>query len=194
VHLPMALAHVDPAQALDALAEIETAPAPGLPAALWALPPALLERSRQETFTRLVSLGHYASAERLAATIRADLGAEALAGGPLAPGPDHQVAAAFCLAMLMRNHLGDLVAAARLFGAVHDACRARLADAPADAQALELRKKARRNEEECRAAARAVPVGWAARERGTGLPFSGPAAAPTRTSRGGSVDSASPDD
>src|SRR5215472_16562411 len=44
VHLPMALAHVDPDLALGALAELSAPPPSGVPAQLWILPRELVSR------------------------------------------------------------------------------------------------------------------------------------------------------
>jgi hypothetical protein len=155
VHLPMALAHVDPTLALGALAELSAPPPPGVPAQLWVLPRELVSRARQETFTRLVSVGSYAAAETIIDAIRDDVGFATQAfndAKTLGAQPGYTLSALYSLGMLTRNHIGDRGAAATLFAAVRAACQARLADAPRDVHAADLGRRALTNEMECRTA------------------------------------------
>ena len=156
VHLPMALAHVDPGLALGALAELSAPPPHGVPAPLWILPRDLVCRARQETFTRLVSVGAYAAAETIVDAIRDDLGVGTHAFNDarmLGTQPGYTLSALYSLGMLTRNHMGDRGAAASLFAAVRAACRARLADVPRDVHAADLGRRALANETECRVGA-----------------------------------------
>jgi len=155
VHLPMALAHVDPGLALAALAELSAPPPAGVPAALWVLPRELVSRARQETFSRLVSVGSYAAAETIMGAIRDDVGFATHAfndAKTFGAQPGYTLSALYSLGMLTRNHVGDPRSAALLFAAVRAACQARLADVPRDVHAADLGRRALTNEMECRAA------------------------------------------
>jgi SAM-dependent methyltransferase len=157
MHLPMALAHVDPGLALGALAELSEPPPSGVPDQLWVLPRDLVARARQETFTRLVSVGSYAAAETIIDAIRDDVGFATQAFNDakmFGAQPGYTLSALYSLGMLTRNHLGDRGAAAALFAAVRAACQARLVDVPRDVHAADLGRRAFTNETECRAASR----------------------------------------
>jgi hypothetical protein len=159
VHLPMALAHVDPSLALHALADLSAPPPPGVPAELWVLPRELISRARQETFTRLVSVGAYVAAETLIDAVRDDVGLDTPAfydGRMLGARPGYTLSALFSLGMLTRNHRSDPGTAAALFAVARAACQARLVDVPRDAHAADLGRRALTNEMECRAASRST--------------------------------------
>ena len=129
----MALAHVDPGLALGALAELSAPPPPGVPAQLWVLPRDLVSRARQETFTRLDSVGACAAAETIIDAVRDDLGFGTQAfddAKVFSTRPGYTLSALYSVGMLTRNHMRDRGAAASLFADVRAACQARLAELP----------------------------------------------------------------
>jgi SAM-dependent methyltransferase len=111
-HLPMALAMVAPDAAVREIEKLEAAPAER------ALPPALLDEARAQTFIRLVNAGAYAAAERLAAGVARRIESSAEAGEHAMHAMDAEALdSLYCLGMLAL-HQGRPGEAAELFGRV----------------------------------------------------------------------------
>jgi SAM-dependent methyltransferase len=76
LRLPVAMCDVDPDRAVALLDEVAAPAPPGVPPALWALPPVLLRHARREVFVRLVGLGHYRPAAAMLRAVAEDFGAD----------------------------------------------------------------------------------------------------------------------
>lgn len=135
VSLVVAAAAVDPKAAIAKLQELRRAPAAGESAtAPDQLSAEGLSEARDEVFVRLVNSGAHAMALRLADEVWDDgrldevtrSGSGELAAELLAEAPIHLLNALFCLAILKLNYQLLPEPAARIFAAVHYACRGKL--------------------------------------------------------------------
>nr|WP_175428969.1 class I SAM-dependent methyltransferase [Azospirillum argentinense] len=118
------LAWTNPAAAADAVERFETEPSLVLKERI---PLGILADVRQETFTTLLNLGHYAVADRLALGVEQDLPTRTLG---------QTASVTFGLGILCLNHRKAAKMASTWFAKAHEASRRLLAAAPEQAMAL----------------------------------------------------------
>ncbi|AIB16730.1 hypothetical protein ABAZ39_33390 (plasmid) [Azospirillum argentinense] len=118
------LAWTNPAAAADAVERFETEPSLVLKERI---PLGILADVRQETFTTLLNLGHYAVADRLALGVERDLPTRTLG---------QTASVTFGLGILCLNHRKAAKMASTWFAKAHEASRRLLAAAPEQAMAL----------------------------------------------------------
>jgi len=118
------LAWTDPAAAADAIERFETEPSLVLKERI---PLGILADVRQETFTTLLNLGHYAIADRLALGTERDLPTRTLG---------QTASVTFGLGILCLNHRQAAKMASTWFARAHEASLRLLATAPEQAMAL----------------------------------------------------------